>query len=86
MLALESVGILVKKGEVSLDLACDFFFGPTQIAWRKMRRSIREIRAGARMPSTFEYVQFLAEAMQAKHDGSTRRKAPRARPARGAKP
>lgn len=75
MLSLESVGILVKKREVSLELACDFFYGPTQMAWRKLHRAIREIRAEARMQSPLEYLQYLAEAMQRQKNSHSRVKA-----------
>lgn len=63
LLSIESVGILVQKREMPIELAEDFFFGPTITGWRKLERYIRDIREELQVDTPLEYFQFLAEQM-----------------------
>ena len=42
---LESLGVLVYRGELSLGLVDDFFSDAIVLCWRKCRRYIEELRA-----------------------------------------
>ncbi|HEX3431343.1 MAG TPA: hypothetical protein VHT03_10685 [Rhizomicrobium sp.] len=63
LLSIESVGILVQKREVPIELAEDFFFGPTITGWRKLERYILDLREELQVDTPLEYFQFLAEQM-----------------------
>jgi hypothetical protein len=63
LLSLESVGILVQKREIPLELVEDFFTGPTLLGWRKMEKYIHDLRKEMQMDTPMEYFQFLAEQM-----------------------
>lgn len=40
----EALGVLVKRGEISIDLVEDFFSGVVILAWRKFKNYILELR------------------------------------------
>lgn len=61
MLSFESIGILVQKREVSIELVEDFFTGPIILAWRKMNRYVEDVRKEMQMETPMEYFQFLSE-------------------------
>lgn len=63
LLSLESVGILVQKREIPIELAEDFFFGPTVLGWRKLAPYIQDLRKEMAVDTPLEYFQFLAEQM-----------------------
>jgi hypothetical protein len=63
LLSLESVGILVQKREIPLELVEDFFTSPTLLGWRKMEKYIHDLRKEMQMDTPMEYFQFLAEKM-----------------------
>lgn len=60
----ESLGILVHRGELGLDLVDDFFSGPVAVTWRKLGRYVEEIRREEDRGTFAEWAQWLAERMQ----------------------
>jgi hypothetical protein len=61
---LESLGVLVYRGELSLDLVDDFFSGAIILGWRKCGRYIQETRVEQGRDTLYEWIQWLAERMQ----------------------
>ena len=59
----ESLGVLVFRREVSLDLVDDFFSGPIVLSWRKLRVLVEEMRSQDQRETYFEWFQWLAERM-----------------------
>ena len=59
----ESLGLLVFRREVTLDLVGDFFSGPIIASWRKLSCYIAELRSDAHRDTYFEWVQWLGERM-----------------------
>ncbi|MDX1673707.1 MAG: DUF4760 domain-containing protein [Longimicrobiales bacterium] len=59
----ESLGILVHRGEVSLDLVDDFFSGAIVLSWRKLEAFVRQMRSEGERETYFEWFQWLAERM-----------------------
>jgi hypothetical protein len=59
----ESLGVLVFRREVTLDLVDDFFSGPILVSWRKLSRYVSEQRAILQRDTAFEWFQWLAERM-----------------------
>jgi hypothetical protein len=59
----ESLGVLVFRREVTLDVVDDFFSGPISISWRKLSGYVVEQRAVLNRETAFEWFQWLAERM-----------------------
>ena len=59
----ESLGILVFKREVSIDLLDDFFSGPVIISWRKLKGYVADDRKELQRDTMHEWFQWLAERM-----------------------
>lgn len=62
-LAWESLGVLVFRRELTLDVVDDFFSGPITITWRKLRVFIEEERRTLKRETVWEWFQWLAERM-----------------------
>jgi hypothetical protein len=60
---LESLGPIVARGHVPIEMFAEFYRGPTLLCWRKVRRYVEEQRQLG-WPSLFEWLQWLAERMQ----------------------
>jgi len=58
----ESLGPLVARGHVPIEMYADFYRGVTVLSWRKLRRYIEEQRSSG-WPNLFEWLQWLAERM-----------------------
>lgn len=67
----ESLGPLVARGHVPLDMYAEFYRGPTVMVWRKLRRYVEEQRA-AGWPMLYEWLQWLAEMMERQAGASDR--------------
>lgn len=65
----ESLGILVHKGEVSLQLVDDFFSGPIVVSWRKMRGYFLDERRETGRETIGEWTQWLAERFADREGG-----------------
>ena len=59
----ESLGILVFRGEVSLDLVNEFFSGPVKISWRKLQGHVMGEREQLERETIEEWFQWLAERL-----------------------
>lgn len=59
----ESLGVLVFRREITLDLVADIFSGPILLSWRKLSRYVSEERALLDRETAFEWFQWLAERM-----------------------
>lgn len=59
----ESIGILVFRGEVSLDLVDDFFSGPLLLSWEKLESQVYRVRATTGRETIGEWFQWLVERL-----------------------
>jgi hypothetical protein len=59
----ESIGVLVFRREVTLDLVADFFSGAIVISWRKLHVFVEEDRRSLKRETVWEWFQWLAERM-----------------------
>jgi hypothetical protein len=57
----ESIGVLLHRGEVDMDLVDDFFSGPIVVSWRKLRDYVAEEREETGRATVSEWFQWLAE-------------------------
>ena len=58
---IESIGVLVYRREIELELVDDFFSGPIVIAWRVSRVYLEGVRKETGRETIGEWVQWLAE-------------------------
>jgi len=56
----ESLGILLHRGEVSLDLVDDFFSGPIALSWRLFQGYVMDVRQRTGRETFYEWFQWLA--------------------------
>lgn len=61
----ESLGPIVARGHVPIEMFAEFYRGPTLLCWRKVQRYVEEQRREG-WPSLFEWLQWLAERMEAR--------------------
>ncbi len=59
----ESLGILVYRGEVDLDLVVDFFSGPIKISWQKLKGHVIGERSMLERDTIEEWFQWLTERL-----------------------
>jgi hypothetical protein len=59
----ESLGVLVFRGQVGLDLVDDFFSGPIRISWAKLQPYFQVEREEQGRETIGEWFQWLAEQM-----------------------
>src|SRR2546426_6461016 len=59
----ESLGVLLFRREVTLDLLDDFFSGPILVSWRKLNIYVGEMRRVLQRETGAEWFQWLAERM-----------------------
>lgn len=60
----ESLGILVFRGQLDLDLVDDFFSGPIRISWEKLQPYFETEREEQGRETIGEWFQWLAEQME----------------------
>ena len=63
----ESLGPLIARGHVPIEMYADSYRGVTVICWKKMRPYIEERRSNG-WPNLFEWLQWLAERMDERTD------------------
>ena len=63
----ESLGPIIARGHVPIEMYADSYRGVTVICWKKMRPYIEERRRQG-WPNLFEWVQWLAERMEERAD------------------
>lgn len=68
----ESIGVLVFRGEITLELAADFFSGTLTISWRKLHVFVEEDRRFVERDTAWEWFQWLAERMIEREENSPR--------------
>jgi hypothetical protein len=59
----ESVGVLVFRREISLNLVDDFFSGPVTISWRRLRGYFMAERAEQQRETIGEWFEWLADRL-----------------------
>jgi hypothetical protein len=59
----ESLGVLLFRREISMDVMDDFFSGAITISWRKLRVFVEEDRRTMQRETVWEWFQWLAERM-----------------------
>ena len=59
----ESLGPLVARGHVPIDMYEEFYRGPTVVSWNKLQRYIEEQRKMG-WPTLYEWTQWLADRMR----------------------
>ena len=59
----ESLGILVYRGEIDLDLVDDFFSGPITVSWLKLKGHVMGERAMLERDTIEEWFQWLYERL-----------------------
>ena len=59
----ESLGVLVHRGEIDLQLIDDFFSGPIRISWRKLENQVMGERAECNRDTINEWFQWLNERL-----------------------
>ena len=59
----ESLGVLVFRREITLDLIDDFFSGAISISWRKLHAFVEQDRRSLNRETVWEWFQWLAERM-----------------------
>ena len=57
----ESIGVLIHRGEVDIELVDDFFSGPIVVSWHKLQRYFIGERAETGRETIGEWFQWLAE-------------------------
>jgi hypothetical protein len=63
MLTWESLGVLVFRRQLDLQLLDDFVGGTILLSWRKLERYVKEERAARGRETLLEWFQWLAERM-----------------------
>ena len=63
MLSWESLGVLVYRRQLDLQLVDDFVSGSVLLTWRKLERYVLEERAARGRDTLLEWFQWLAERM-----------------------
>jgi hypothetical protein len=66
----ESLGVLVHRGEMSLDLVDDFFSGPITVSWRKLKGHVFGEREIVQRETVEEWFQWLAERFAERESGA----------------
>ncbi len=61
---MESLGVLVHRNEIDIEMAADFFSAPSILLWRKFGRSMVEMRDINNRDTIGEWCQWLAEQME----------------------
>src|SRR4051812_13345251 len=59
----ESLGVLLFRREVTLELMDDFFSGAIVISWRKLHAFVEEDRRSTGRETVWEWFRWLAERM-----------------------
>jgi hypothetical protein len=70
--SMESIGILVYRGDLQLSLVDEFFSIPITEGWRKLMPYVEELRQEFDSPQTWEWFQWLYEHLVQHHQDSPR--------------
>jgi hypothetical protein len=70
--SMESIGLLVNRGDLSLGLVDQFFSVPVVEGWRRLYPYVTELRLELNAPQAWEWYQWLAEQLVESHRASPR--------------
>jgi hypothetical protein len=66
----ESLGVMLFRRELTLDVMDDFFSGAIVISWRKLHVLVEDDRGLLGRKTVWEWFQWLAERMIAREDAA----------------
>lgn len=69
---MESIGILVYRGDLPIDLVDEFFSIPAVEGWQRLRPYVEELRSEIGREQAWEWYQWLAERLEDRHRESPR--------------
>ena len=70
--SMESIGLLVYRGDLTLSLVDEFFSVPVIEGWKRLFPYVEELRRELDGPQSWEWYQWLAERMAKSHRKSPR--------------
>ena len=70
--SMESIGILVSRGDLSIELVDEFYSIPIDEGWRKLAPYVDDLRKDLSSPQTWEWFQWLHERQCERHSQSPR--------------
>ena len=70
LMTFERIGVLVYRRELTLDIVDDALSGPLIISWKKLAKTVRELRMDQKRETSFEWYQWLAEVMISREEKS----------------
>ncbi len=70
--SIESIGILVSRGDLPIELVDEFFSIPIMEGWRKLAPYVEELRRQTDSPQAWEWYQWLHERLAEHHKTSPR--------------
>ena len=70
--SMESVGILVYRGDLPIELVDEFYSIPVNEGWRKLAPYVEDLRRELDSPQTWEWYQWLHERLRKHHEQSPR--------------
>ncbi len=70
--SMESIGLLVYRGDVTLSLVDEFFSIPATEGWKCLFPYVEELRRELNGPQAWEWYQWLAEQITERHRKSSR--------------
>ena len=70
--SMESIGILVYRGDLTLSAVDEFFSIPVVEGWTRLSPYVNELRLELNGPQAWEWYQWLAEQLAASHRDSPR--------------
>ena len=65
--SVESIGILVFRGDLPISLVDDFFSIPIITGWRKLSPYVEDLRGEVHGPQAWEWYQWLFEQLTERH-------------------
>ena len=70
--SMESIGILVSRGDLPIELVDEFFSIPIKEGWRKLSPYVEELRRDTDSPQAWEWYQWLYERLAKHHNTAPR--------------
>jgi hypothetical protein len=70
--SMESIGILVSRGDLSIELVDEFYSIPVDEGWRKLAPYVEDLRRELDSPQTWEWYQWLHARLRNYHQQKPR--------------
>jgi hypothetical protein len=70
--SIESIGIMVSQGDLTIEMVDEFFSIPILEGWRKLKPYVEDLREEFDSPQTWEWYQWLHERLRERHKKSPR--------------